>query len=183
MKRNTIKRSIAGVCLLFTFLLMSMAVHAQKQQEEKNKQVVLTMNALFNSGKVGEAMQYYSHSLVKTGNLNGRSFFVAMQEDIQTTFPDVQTTITDIWADGDWVITFCQFSGTHKGVARLPHHGGLLIGKEPANKHFSVQHIRMYKLQNGKIVERRAVRDDIGMYQQLGILPAAPAFNPASQNK
>lgn len=174
---------MAGVCLLFTFLLMNVAVHAQKQQEEKNKQVIVTMNALFNSNKVSEAMQYYSDSLVKTGNLNGRSFFVAMQEDIQTTFPDVQTTITDIWADRDWVITFCQFSGTHKGVARLPHHGGLLIGKEPANKRFLVQHIRMYRLQNGKIVERRAVRDDIGMYQQLGLLPAAPAFKPPSESK
>lgn len=29
-----------------------------------------------------------------------------------------------------------------------------------------------------KIVERKAVRDDIGMYQQLGMLPMATSFKP-----
>ena len=137
----------------------------------KNKALVMEMNRLFNAGKTAEATQYYSDSLTKKGKINGRSFFVAMQEDIERTFPNVQTKIIDIWADGDWVITNCLFSGTHKGIAHLPHHGGLLIDKEPSNKSFSVQHIRMYKIVNGKIIDRKAVRDDIGMYQQLGLLP------------
>jgi len=181
MKDSISKNSKAGVCLLLSLLFLKTVVYSQ--EEEKNKQAVITMNSLFNSNKTNEAMQYYADSLVRTGNLNGRSFFIAMQEDILNTFPDVQTTINKIWADGDWVISFCEFSGTHKGIARLPHHGGLLVGKEPTNKRFSVQHIRMYRLQNGKIVERRAVRDDIGMYQQLGLLPSATSSKPISQNK
>jgi predicted ester cyclase len=38
---------------------------------------------------------------------------------------------------------------------------------------FEVQHIHMYQLRNGKIVEHFANRDDLGMMQQLGLLPAA----------
>jgi predicted ester cyclase len=142
----------------------------QAQQPAQNKQLVITMNNLFNEGKATEAMSYFSDSLRKLGNINGKSALQAMHDDIQQTFPDVQTTIQDIWADGDWVIARCSFSGTHKGIARLPHHGGLLIGKEPTGKHFNVQHIRMYKIVNGKIVDRKAVRDDMLMYQQLGLI-------------
>lgn len=183
MNQSIVKKSKTAVGLLLSLLLLNLSGFSQKEKEEKNKQVIMTMNSLFNNNKTSEAMQFYSDSLVKTGTLNGQSFFVAMQEDIQTTFPDVQTTIINIWADGDWVITLCQFSGTHKGIARLPHHAGLLVAKEPTNKQFSVQHIRMYRLQNGKIVERRAVRDDMGMYQQLGLVPAAPAYKPTNQNR
>jgi hypothetical protein len=35
-----------------------------------------------------------------------------------------------------------------------------------------VQHIHWYKLLDGKIVDHYATRDDIGMMQQLGLLPA-----------
>ena len=139
-------------------------------QAEQNKQTVIAMNSLFNEGRAREAMAYFSDSLQKLGNINGKSALQAMHDDIQETFPDVQTTIQDIWADGDWVIARCSFSGTHKGIAHLPHHGGLLIGKVPTGKHFNVQHIRMYKVVQGRIVDRKAVRDDMAMYQQLGLI-------------
>lgn len=144
----------------------------------KNKNIVIAMNELFNQFKPDAAEAYFSDSLVKFGTVNGKSFFRAMQEDIQQTFPDVQTKIRTIWADGDWIIADCIFSGTHKGIAMLPHHGGLLIGKTPSGKSFSVQHIRMYRIVDGKIRERKAVRDDVGMYQQLGLLPPSPNFRP-----
>ena len=143
-----------------------------------NKKIVIGMNRLFNEGKADSAMSFFSDSLKKAGNLNGKSAFQAMQDDIQVTFPDVQTRILEIWEEGDCVIVRCLFSGTHKGTARLPHHGGLLIGVPATNKSFSVQHIRIYKLANGKIVARQAIRDDLAMYQQLGLLPSPPPFKP-----
>ena len=164
-------------------ILISLCCYPQNkasftQQLENNKQLVITMNELFNTNKPAEAAAYFSDSLVKMGNIGGKSFFMAMHDDILQTFPDVQTKIITLWTDEDWVIADCLFSGTHKGVASLPHHGGLLVGKQPTNKHFKVQHIRMYRIKKGKIVERKAVRDDIGMYQQLGILPMAASFKP-----
>lgn len=143
---------------------------------ELNKKLVTEMNELFNKNQQEAAIKYFSDSLVTMGNIAGKSFFRAINDDILKIFPDVQTKITRLWAEGDWVIADCIFSGTHTGVATLPHHGGLLVGKQATGKSFKVQHIRMYKIRNGKIVERKAVRDDIGMYQQLGLLPAAPMF-------
>src|SRR4051812_3987677 len=132
--------NLGKIVVLATALLICGAVQAQDSvsgpaaKMEKNKKVVVAMNELFNAGKAGEAMKYYSDSLTKKGNIGGVSFFVAMQQDIETTFPGVKTKIVDLWADGDWVIANCLFQGTHKGIAKLPHHGGLLVDKEPSNK-------------------------------------------------
>ena len=169
---------ISSIIILISLCCYPQTNTAFTQQPENNKQLVITMNGLFNTNEPVKAAAYFSDSLVKMGNIGGKSFFMAMHDDILQTFPDVQTKIITLWTDEDWVIADCLFSGTHKGVASLPHHGGLLVGKQPTNKYFKVQHIRMYKIKNGKIVERKAVRDDIGMYQQLGILPMATSFKP-----
>ena len=101
-----------------------------------------------------------------------------MLEDIHRTFPDMRLEIVDLLAAGDAVIVRCRFSGTHEGVGQLPVNGGLLVGVAPTHKHFEVQHIHWYELRAGKIVDHYATRDDIGMMQQLGLLPAPPPFPP-----
>jgi predicted ester cyclase len=176
---RTAQKHFLPVTALLLFSSIGFAQPDTLNLQERNKQLVLLINDLFNRNMPEQAMRYFSDSLVKMGDINGKSFFRAINDDIQQTFPDVQTRITRLWADGDWVIADCIFSGTHRGIATLPHHGGLLIGKEPTNKPFKVQHIRMYRISKGRIVERRAVRDDVGMYQQLGLLPQpAPIVKP-----
>ena len=65
-----------------------------------------------------------------------------------------------------------MFSGTHRGVGWIPVNGGMLVGSEPTGRHFEVQHIHMQQVRAGKISEHFANRDDLGMMQQLGLLPA-----------
>ena len=170
--------------LLIATGLLTANIHAQtfSGNGSSRKDVVIKMNQLFNENKPELAMTYYADSLQKAG-INGKSFILVMNDDILNTFPDVQTKILEIWEDGDWVIARCQFSGTHKGIAKMPHHGGLLVGKPPTNKSFSVQHIRMYKVVDGKITARQAVRDDLLMYQQLGIIESGPKFQPNAADK
>jgi predicted ester cyclase len=156
--------------LICSCLLLVTKSQQPAEQEEQNKNLVMKMNSLFNEGKAAEATAFYSDSLTRGAIINGKPAFIAFQEDILATFPDVQTKILELWADGDWVIAKCIFSGTHQGVATLPHHGAALVGATPTNKKFSVNHIRMYKIREGRIVARQAVRDDLGMLQQLGLL-------------
>lgn len=170
---KSIKYLLCSIILSASFYAVAQPNDTLSRQES-NKQLIIKVNDLFNAFKTEDAMKYFSDSLVKMGNLNGKSFFLAMNDDILQTFPDLQTKIVKLWADGDWVIADCLFSGTHKGTSALPHHGGLLKGQAPTNKSFKAQHIRMYRIRDGKIIERKAVRDDISMYQQLGLLPPAP---------
>jgi hypothetical protein len=56
-------------------------------------------------------------------------------------------------------------------VPDLPVLGGLLHGVPPTGKCVSVLNIHVYRLADGLIAEHRAVRDDLGLMQQLGLLP------------
>jgi predicted ester cyclase len=76
-------------------------------------------------------------------------------------------------AEGEWVVVRGMFSGTHDGVSRLPVSNGMLIGVQPTRRHFEVQHIHMMQVSGGKISEHFANRDDLGMMQQLGLLPSS----------
>jgi predicted ester cyclase len=48
----------------------------------------------------------------------------------------------------------------------------LLVGVQPTGKHFEVQHIHWYKVHDGKITDHATSRDDLGMTEQLGLLPS-----------
>ena len=75
-------------------------------------------------------------------------------------------------SEGDSVIVRCRVSGTHRGIANRPVNGGLLVGVQPTGKHFQVQHIHWYELRDGRITDHSTSRDDLGMSQQLGLLPS-----------
>jgi predicted ester cyclase len=78
-------------------------------------------------------------------------------------------------AAGDAVIVRCRVSGTHRGVATKRLNGGFLMGIQPTGKRFEVQHIHWYKLRDGTITDHFTNRDDLGMIQQLGLLPVPTA--------
>jgi predicted ester cyclase len=90
--------------------------------------------------------------------------------DIVNTFPDIALEPLEVIAQGDWVAARYWFTGTHKGMAIHPYiHYGLLVGVPPTNKTMRVEHIHMFRFENGKIVEHQATRDDVAMVQQLGL--------------
>jgi predicted ester cyclase len=64
-------------------------------------------------------------------------------------------------AEGDIVACRITFSGTYQGEV-----GGI----PPTDKRFSVEHVHWHRLVDGKLVERWAVRDDIGMMRQVGAI-------------
>jgi predicted ester cyclase len=41
----------------------------------------------------------------------------------------------------------------------------------PTGRRFEVQHIHWYKIHDGKITHHATNRDDLGMLQQLGVIP------------
>jgi predicted ester cyclase len=92
-------------------------------------------------------------------------------KDIFRTFPDWKLEIVEMVAEGDSVVVCCRVSGTHRGVAARAVNGGFLVGVQPTGKHFEVQHIHWYKVRDGMITDHSTSRDDLGMTQQLGLLP------------
>jgi steroid delta-isomerase-like uncharacterized protein len=80
-----------------------------------------------------------------------------------TAFPDVHLTIEDMIAEGDKVVTRYTSRGAQKGA---------FMGIPPSGRQVTVSSIIIARFADGKIVEEWGLDDQIGMLQQLGIIPA-----------
>lgn len=78
-------------------------------------------------------------------------------------FPDTQMTVEEVLADGDKVATRWTAAGTHSGE---------LMGIPATGKQVTVTGIDINRIANGKIVEHWGKFDQLGMMQQLGVVPA-----------
>jgi predicted ester cyclase len=96
----------------------------------------------------------------------------AVLEDLRRAFPDGKTEILDVAFDGDTVATRIIFRGTHTGVATLPVMSGLLAGLPPTGKRVEFQAMHWFKVRDGKIIAHYAVREDLSIARQLGLLPS-----------
>jgi steroid delta-isomerase-like uncharacterized protein len=93
----------------------------------------------------------------------GPEGFKAIVSGFRTAFPDGQLVIQDIIAEGDTVITWGIFKGTHQGP---------LEGFPPTGKQVTVKDVDLWRLEHGRVVESRTHFDQLGMMRQLGVLGA-----------
>lgn len=91
-------------------------------------------------------------------------------KSLLTAFPDRKYAIEDLIATDDKVVCRLTVSGTHQGVPEIPVEGGMLMTVPPTGKAYTVQQIHIFRVENGKIAEHWAVRDDLGMMHQLGVV-------------
>lgn len=81
-------------------------------------------------------------------------------------FPDIHFDVQDVIADGSKVVCVGIMSGTNKGG---------LHGMEPTGKRFEARQVHIFTLDGeGRMAEHLAVRDDVAMLRQLGVLPEPP---------
>jgi len=141
---------------------------------EQNKGTIWQMfRAVEQKGFTAQS-EFFAGKVINHGIPVNRDMVRAILQDILTTFPDVKMAPLNILAEGDWVVARCMFSGTHKGVGQHPCvHEGLFAGIPPTGKSFKTQHIRMFRMEEGLIVEHWAARNDVGMARRLGLLPEA----------
>lgn len=139
--------------------------------QQTNLEIIRRQIEKWASGDVNAIAEDFAVETCNHGEAVGRAGVEEVIEDIWRTFPDWHAEILEIAAAEDSVVVRLNVSGTHRGVGRFPVNGGMLVGLEPTGKSFEVQHIHWYKLRGGKIVDHYANRDDLGMMQQLGLLP------------
>jgi predicted ester cyclase len=163
---------IVLVALAIAVGCISAAIADDQDVTAINIAVIRAEHDRLNRGDWQAATEEFAQDTRNFGKPVGQVGVRNVLEDIYRTFPDWRMEIVDIAATGDSVIVRCKVSGTHRGVGKIPVNGGLLVGVAPTQKHFEVQHIHWYILHGGKIVDHYATRDDIGMMQQLGLLPA-----------
>ena len=80
-----------------------------------------------------------------------------------TAFPDLHLRVEDMIAEGDKVVIRFTSRGTQKKAF-----GGI----PPTGKQVTVSSIVIARIADGKIVEQWGLDDQMGMLQQLGLIPA-----------
>ena len=138
---------------------------------EENVRTIRLQHDLIASGRLEEAAAQLSDVGRNPGRLVPRRMILAILEDNKTTFPDWSLPIEEIAASGPNMVVRCRFRGTYRGTGKLPINGGLMMGVAPTGRKVDVQHIHWYVFDGGTIMEHWANRDDVGMMQQLGLLP------------
>lgn len=150
---------------------------AHSKLAARNADSIRRQNEIQNTGDFLKAAQFFAEDTRNHGVAVGRKGVIRVLTDIFTTFPDFHSEIIDLMAVDDMVVIRTMNTGTHKGVSKIPFNGGLLVGVPPTNKRYKVQTIHWHTLRDGLIFEHRANRDDIGMMQQLGLLPMTARYD------
>lgn len=78
-------------------------------------------------------------------------------------FADAHFTVEDLIAEGDLVVARHTFRGTQTGE---------FMGIAPTGKQVTVTGITITRFANGKGIELWGNSDDLGLLQQLGVVPA-----------
>jgi predicted ester cyclase len=99
-----------------------------------------------------------------------RQEYLKRWQDIYKTFPDMTLDTLETIADEDWIVTQCLFSGAHRGVSKVSHHSGVLLGVPATGRLVALHEVHFYRITNGKIAEHYAHTDDVTLMRQLGLL-------------
>ena len=93
--------------------------------------------------------------------LRGIEAFRQFTSGFFTAFPDLQTTIEDLIAEGDKVAIRQTWRGTHTGV---------FLGIPPTGKQVTFTSTEFYRVSGGKLAEEWIELDMLGLLQQLGVI-------------
>lgn len=134
---------------------------------EQNKVIVRRIPLeVFNQGNLAVADQVmapdYREHVTAPGIPNNLDGFKQFVTALRAAFPDFQYTIEDEIAEGDTVVERLTARGTQQGA---------FLGIPATGKQATWSEIHLARIVGGKMVEHWANLDQLGMLQQLGIIP------------
>ncbi len=123
---------------------------------------------IFNKGNLALADElfaadYIEHVPLPPGWPSGVEGFKQFVTMLRAAFPDFHYTVEDGIAEGDKVVGRITAHGTHKGE---------FMGIPPTGKQATWTEIHIGRYAGGKLVEHWFNGDQLGMLQQLGVVPA-----------
>lgn len=93
----------------------------------------------------------------------------ATYEWLHAAYADLRWTIHELVAEGDWVVAHTTMSGRQVGPFAFHTPDGEVGQVFPAKgRTFAVSQTHWFRVADGRLVEHRADRDDLGQAMQLG---------------
>ena len=133
---------------------------------EENKTIVRRYQDIYNSNKLDNLLEVVSEDLltpkIMPGIPSGIEGAKVAHQIMLAGFPDYQTVIDDLIAEGDKVAARITMSGTNTGS---------FMGIPSTGKFISFTGMYIARIANGKIVEHWGEEDGVSLLAQLGVLP------------
>ena len=114
------------------------------------------------TGNFAMADDIFAPNIAINGNIVGPAGPKRNCANRLTGFPDLQVVIEEQVIADDKIVTRARWSGTHTGPYR---------GIAPPGKHVAVRDMSIWRFVDGRSVENWTVMDELGLMQQLGVLP------------
>lgn len=138
---------------------------------EENKAVIQRfhegMREFFRTGNIAPLLDQLDpnarFSISGMPNVTNLEGLKAIMPVFRTAFPDIRFSSSDLIAEGDFVAYRDTWTGTHQGD---------LMGIPPTGKQVTVTETHIDRIANGKIIEHTFDWDQMGLMQQLGVIPA-----------
>lgn len=139
---------------------------------EKNKLLIHRLyDQAINKHDAVAAAAFYASDAKNHGRTVGRDGMQKVFEALFSTFPDFTYRILEVTAEGDRVVCKVVMTGTHLGEPTMPAaFSGMLAGVAPTRRKVEVLQFHSFRISDGQIAEHAAVRDDLGMLKQLGLI-------------
>ena len=141
---------------------------------EANKQAAIESFRLIESGDPALANQLIATDFVNVEarddpaepnrSLKGPAGFLATGSWLRTAFSDLHFEDLRAIAEGIEVVVFSTMTGRHTGSFQ---------GIPPTSRSFRQRQIHVFQMRDGKIIEHRALRDDLGFLLHLGWRPTS----------
>lgn len=109
------------------------------------------------------AADIFGEKVRTNGVLVGVAGPVGRIHDRLTGFPDLSTSIDELFGVGDTVVIRLVWRGTHTGP-----YGGV----EPTGKPVEIRDMAIWHFEDGKVAEIWTLQDQFGLLKQIGYLPA-----------
>jgi predicted ester cyclase len=113
-------------------------------------------------GDLAMADDIFSEGLRTNGVHVGVAGPVGRIRDRLTAFPDLTTTIEDLFVSGDKLAVTLVWRGTHAG-----EYGGVAA----TGKRVEVRDTAIWHFEDGKVSEILTLQDQFGLLKQIGFLP------------
>jgi steroid delta-isomerase-like uncharacterized protein len=133
---------------------------------EENKPLMRRWIEAVNQGNLAVfdelcAPDFVYHDASKT--MRGLESYKQVLSMYLAAIPDLHIILEDMIAEGDRVVTRQTYRGTHQRD---------LMGIPPTGKQITLTGIAITRVASGKVVEQWVNNDDLGLLQQLGVVPA-----------
>lgn len=136
---------------------------------EENKAVSRRVaEEVFNGGNLDLADELYApdyvlHEPSLPEDLHGPEGIKQYAEMTLGAFPNIRVAVEDQVAEGDKVVSRWTATGTHTGD---------LMGIPPTGRRVEISGVTINRFSGGNIAEDWYQSDDLGMMQQLGVVPS-----------